>query len=86
MSPGHADDVRLDAKKVAARLDVTPRHLARLVRRGAFPAPHYLRGLKRWWLSQIVAWEEGQTSTEAPAALRRGAANLLHGSAARVAQ
>jgi predicted DNA-binding transcriptional regulator AlpA len=76
---GHADDVRLDAAKVAARLDVSPRHLARLVQAGRFPAPHYVAGRKRWWLSEIQEWEECSTSVEAPASICRGAPNLLRG-------
>lgn len=79
MKPGHADDVRLDANRVAARLDVTPRHVARLVHAGRFPAPHYVGERKRWWLSEVQAWEATATSSEPPASVRRGAANLNHG-------
>jgi predicted DNA-binding transcriptional regulator AlpA len=79
VSPGHPEDVRLDTGKVAARLDVTPRHLARLVRQGRFPSPHYVGQRKRWWLSEVLAWEASEASITPPAALRRGAGNLNHG-------
>lgn len=78
MNPGGPDDVRLDARQFAAREGCTVRHLPRLP--GA-PSPHYVAGMKRWWLSEIVAWEEANTSTTPPASARRGAANLRHGSA-----
>lgn len=86
MSPGHLDDVRLDAGKVAARLDVTPRHLARLVRQGRFPRPHYLGERRRWWISEVLAWEASTCSSSPPASLQRGAANLRHGPGAREAR
>jgi hypothetical protein len=76
MIPGHAADVRLDAKALAGRLDVTPRHLARIP---DLPPPHYLAGLKRWWLSEIVAWETATTSATPPEKLHRGTGNLLRG-------
>jgi hypothetical protein len=76
MSPGHANDVRLDAKALAERLDVTPRHLARIP---GLPRPHYVAGLKRYWLSEIVAWEQSVTTTSAPAPLHRGDENLHRG-------
>lgn len=79
MSPGHADDVRLDARRVSARLGITTRHLDRLAHAGDAPAPHYIGGRKRWWLSEIVAWETAATTNEPPASLRRGAANLRQG-------
>lgn len=86
MTPGHPDDVRLDARKVAARLDVTPRHLARMVHQGRFPAGHYLGERRRWWLSEVLAWEAAATSSTPPASLQRGAANLRHGPGAREAR
>ncbi len=76
MSPGHPEDVRLDTRQVAARLGVTPRHVARIP---DLPRPHYLAGLKRWWLAEILEWEAASTTTTPPAALRRGAGNLNHG-------
>ena len=79
MSPGGPDDVRLDARQVAARLGVTPRHLARIA---SLVRPHYVNGLKRYWLSEIVAWEEAHTTSEPPSVLRRGTPNLRRGHAA----
>jgi predicted DNA-binding transcriptional regulator AlpA len=79
VNAGDAEDIRLDAAKVAARLDVSPRHLARLVKSGRFPAPHYLGERKRWWLSEVQAWEASSTTATPPASVRRGAANLKHG-------
>jgi hypothetical protein len=76
VTPGGAGDTRLDARQTAAREGCTPRHLSRLP---GFPSPHYVAGMKRWWLSEIVAWEEANTTASAPAALRRGVANLRRG-------
>lgn len=81
MTPGHVDDVRLDARKLAARLDVTPRHLARMVRQGRFPAGHYLGERRRWWMSEVLAWEAATVTAAPPPSLQRGAANLRHGPA-----
>ena len=88
MSPGHVDDARLTTAQVAVRLGVSARHLARLVRRDRdpFPTPHFLGKSKRWWLSEIVAWETACTSATPPASLSRGAQNLRRGRTPRPAQ
>ncbi len=78
MNPGDADDIRLDAARVLARLGVTDRQLRRMVA-GGFPAPHYLGERRRWWLSEVVAWESAHVTGERPAAVTRGASNLLRG-------
>lgn len=78
MSAGGPTDIRLDTGKVSARLGVTPRQVARMVRRpvNPLPAPHYLGERKRWWLSEIVAWESENATPDAPETVRRGAGNL----------
>lgn len=45
----------------------------------AAPAPHYVGERKRWWLSEVQAWEARSTRTEPPESVRRGAANLNRG-------
>lgn len=72
---GDAKDTRVDTAWVLARLLITDRHLRRLCDRD-FPSPHYLGERRRWWISEIVAWEATHTSRERPAAVSRGAGNL----------
>lgn len=44
------------------RLGVTPRTLARWIRAGDFPAPHYLNGRRAWWLAEVEVWEATQAA------------------------
>ncbi len=83
---GGPEDLRLDTRKLLTRLCITERHLRRLVKLGRFPSPHYLGERRRWWLSEVMAWEGANTSTEAPADLTRGVGNLRQGPEAEVAQ
>ena len=82
---GDATDVRLDTARLLARLDVTDRHLRRMVDAG-FPAPHYLGERKRWWLSQILAWEALHATRTRPATVNRGVGNLIGSGAGETAQ
>lgn len=78
MTSGGPEDTRLDARQLAARLGVTTRHLARI---HDLPRAHYLSGLRRWWLSEIIVWEAEHTTATPPASAHRGMANLRRGAA-----
>ena len=46
----------------------------RKVRRGEFPAPHYIGERRAWWLDEIEAWEAAEMAR--PASARRSIQNL----------
>jgi predicted DNA-binding transcriptional regulator AlpA len=74
---GDAQDVMLDAAKVLARYGFTDRHLRRLVVTQGYPSPIYVGERRRWWLSEVLAWEAANATRERPKTVRRGVANLL---------
>jgi predicted DNA-binding transcriptional regulator AlpA len=82
---GHATDVRLDAGQLSARLHATERQIRRMVDKG-FPAPHYIGERRRWWLSEVQAWEATHATRSRPAAVTRGAGNLIGGGAGETSQ
>ncbi len=54
---GTSSDARLGIAQLEARLGVSRRTIATWTRQGKLPRPHYIAGLRRWWLSEIEAWE-----------------------------
>lgn len=62
---------RLRISELTARLAVHRNTIANWVRAGRFPAPHYIAEQRRWFLSDVVAWEAENTR---PASTRRPSA------------
>lgn len=48
---------RLGIAQLQARLGVNRKTVGNWVRAGRLPRPHYVAGLRRWWLHEIEAWE-----------------------------
>lgn len=52
---------RLGIAELTARLGMHRNTIANWVRDGRFPAPHYIAEQRRWFLHEIVAWEQANT-------------------------
>lgn len=55
---------RVTMREVASRLGVTPRCIEKRVVAGRFPRPHYLGNWRRWWLHELMQWEQDNTRSE----------------------
>lgn len=77
MTAGGQVRVRLTIQQLELRLGIHRRTFAKWYRKGTFPRPHYIRGLRRWWLDEIQAWEVEEEA--APKARRRPAASAVDG-------
>lgn len=51
------DAVRLGISQLQARLCVSRETIRNWVTEGKLPRPHYVAGLRRWWLHEVEAWE-----------------------------
>lgn len=55
---------RIGIADVRARLGVSNNTVAAWAARGKFPAPHYINGLRRWWLGEVEQWEREHVTTD----------------------
>ncbi len=77
-SSSEAERVRLNTRRTARREGVHPQTIRAWVKRGSFPAPHFIGERCYWFLDELEQWEREQMAR--PPEARRGAKNL-HGGA-----
>ena len=58
--PGGPDDAHLTRRAQAKRFGVSPRSLGRWAKERGLPEEHWVGGQRCRWLSEIIAWEQGQ--------------------------
>lgn len=62
MSTGdHTTVQRLGIAELTTRLGMHRNTIANWVRLGRFPAPHYIAEQRRWFLHDVIAWEQANT-------------------------
>jgi predicted DNA-binding transcriptional regulator AlpA len=55
---------RIGIAELRVRLGVCTQTVANWTKAGRFPRPHYLNGMRRWWLAEVEAWEREHVTAE----------------------